>query len=87
MAGPAGTAGDTIGGARRAGTAGTTWGELGIFLAPHDRARFERYQEEARAALGADAFEQAQGRSMTWKPDVCPGRNRVMKVFERPSAK
>ena len=34
MAGPAGTAGDTIGGARRAGTAGTTWGELGIFLAP-----------------------------------------------------
>jgi len=44
-----------------------TWGELGIPLAPHDRARFERYQEKARAALGAEAFEQArrEGRSMT----------------------
>jgi hypothetical protein len=43
------------------------WGELGIPLAPHDRARFERYQEKAQAALGADAFEQArrEDRSMT----------------------
>ena len=45
----------------------TTWGELGIPLAPHDRARFERYQDKARTALAADAFEQArrEGRSMT----------------------
>src|SRR5207302_7447900 len=67
MAGLAGAAGDPVRSARLAGAAEATWGELGIPLAPHDRARFERYQEKALAALGAEAFEQArrEGRSMT----------------------
>ena len=67
MAGLAGATGDPVRSARLAGTAEATWGGLGIPLAPHDRARFERYQEKAHAALGVDAFEQArrEGRSMT----------------------
>jgi tetratricopeptide (TPR) repeat protein len=67
VAGLAGETGDPIRAARLAGAAEMMWGTLGIPLAPHDKARFERYQEKARAALGPGAFEQArgEGRSMT----------------------
>lgn len=67
LAGAAVAAGDPIRGARLTGAAEAVWGRLGIPLAPQDRARFERYQDKARAALGRDAFEQArgEGRSMT----------------------
>ena len=67
LAGLEGAARDPVRSARLAGAAEATWGRLGIPLAPHDRARFERYQEKAREALGEESFEQArsEGRSMT----------------------
>ena len=67
LSGLAAAEGRAVRGARLAGAAESVWGRLEIPLAPHDRARFERYQEKARETLGEEAFEQArgEGRSMT----------------------
>jgi hypothetical protein len=53
--------------ARLAGAAEATWGDLGIPLAPHDCARFERYQEKPHAVLGVEAFEQARRGAARWR--------------------
>jgi len=67
VAGLAAARGDHVRSARLAGAAEALWDAIGIPLPPPDRARFEHFQEKARAALDAETYGQAwaEGRSMT----------------------
>jgi tetratricopeptide (TPR) repeat protein len=67
LAGLAGAEGDMVRSARLGGAAEGLRDNLGIPLSAPDAARFDVYQEKARASLDPPAFEQArlEGRAMT----------------------